>query len=314
MHKITNMVLAIASCSALAAASFAQTDDARWYRVEVLIFAQPGGASEEQWPASPTLAYPRNWRFLVPQIHEDDKTYDAKGRQVIDERSTSTTDVTEDSAPAETRGNAIALPENYGLLPSASREFRGKAAYMQRNGGYRILFHEHWLQAFVEGTEPPAIIIDRSDSNSPWPELQGSVHLSLSRFLHLETNVWLNTDGSYLNASWQMPSPPTSPLSVFVIKDEQPAEATLEAPQADSMAVADTTLLLSQELDEEDPSATSLEPLYPYRHAVLMTQKRRMRSNEVHYIDHPMLGVVAKITPLDAEQLEAYAEAGRPAP
>ncbi|MAS25712.1 MAG: hypothetical protein CMH99_10195, partial [Oceanospirillaceae bacterium] len=26
---------------------------------------------------------------------------------------------------------------------------------------------------------------------------------------------------------------------------------------------------------------------------------RRMRSNELHYIDHPMLGIVIKITPIE---------------
>ena len=29
-----------------------------------------------------------------------------------------------------------------------------------------------------------------------------------------------------------------------------------------------------------------------------------MRSNEVHYIDHPLLGLVIKITPLSAEALQ----------
>jgi hypothetical protein len=34
-----------------------------------------------------------------------------------------------------------------------------------------------------------------------------------------------------------------------------------------------------------------------------------MRSTEVHYIDHPMLGVVALITPLSDDDLEAMAAA-----
>ena len=34
-----------------------------------------------------------------------------------------------------------------------------------------------------------------------------------------------------------------------------------------------------------------------------------MRSNEIHYLDHPLLGVVVLFTPLDAEQLKTMAEA-----
>ena len=48
-------------------------------------------------------------------------------------------------------------------------------------------------------------------------------------------------------------------------------------------------------------------PVYPYRHAVLVQQKRRMRSNEVHYIDHPLLGAVIKFTPVTADDLAAIA-------
>ena len=41
----------------------------------------------------------------------------------------------------------------------------------------------------------------------------------------------------------------------------------------------------------------------------LLQQKRKMRSNEVHYIDHPMLGLVIKLTPLDADALMLLAQA-----
>ncbi len=34
-----------------------------------------------------------------------------------------------------------------------------------------------------------------------------------------------------------------------------------------------------------------------------------MRSTEVHYIDHPLLGVVVKLTPLTGVELEAMARA-----
>lgn len=33
--------------------------------------------------------------------------------------------------------------------------------------------------------------------------------------------------------------------------------------------------------------------------AAMINQSRRMRSNELHYIDHPMLGILVKVTPLD---------------
>ncbi|RRQ20086.1 CsiV family protein [Thiohalobacter thiocyanaticus] len=41
---------------------------------------------------------------------------------------------------------------------------------------------------------------------------------------------------------------------------------------------------------------------------IRMQQSRRMRSEELHYLDHPRLGVIARITPVEAEP-EAEAEA-----
>ncbi len=52
-------------------------------------------------------------------------------------------------------------------------------------------------------------------------------------------------------------------------------------------------------------------PLYPYRHAVLLDQTRRMRSGEIHYIDHPLLGVIIKFTPVSGEELAAIAASQR---
>ena len=37
----------------------------RWYAVELIVFAQPGGSGAEQWEAEPTLAYPGAARFLL---------------------------------------------------------------------------------------------------------------------------------------------------------------------------------------------------------------------------------------------------------
>jgi hypothetical protein len=95
-----------------------------------------------------------------------------------------------------------------------------------------------------------------------------------------------------------MPAPPLAPASLELIAAPVlPANpAVPEAPvgynpQWDAAAGL---------LDAPEPESG---PTYPYRHAVLLQQQRRMRSNEVHYIDHPLFGLVIKLTPLDADTL-----------
>ena len=90
-----------------------------------------------------------------------------------------------------------------------------------------------------------------------------------------------------------MPAPPRGP-----------GQAGTAPPEADTWPTAqsDSGPLAP---DPNDPHRDSAA--YHWRHAVLMQQNRRMRSEEVHYLDHPMLGVLARVVPLSDEELEALA-------
>lgn len=189
------------------------------------------------------------------------------------------------------------LPLSHTLLPASGHEFRGKAAYMARNGGYRILFHERWWQPIPEGASPRPIILDHSGDGGSWPLLQGSVQLSRSRYLHVSTRLWLNTDGDTFPGEGAMPAPPRGPASLLT-----------EQPDARALSWLLVPGILPARLDRRlfpAPPAAEMAPDWPWRHAVTLEQQRRMRSGEVHYLDHPRLGLIIKLTPLDSETLEA---------
>lgn len=243
----------------------------------------------------------------------------------------------------------LVLPRPFVLLPSEYQEFRGKAALMQRSGNYSVLFHEAWVQPVAPEDRSIPIVLDRSGDTREWSRLQGSIKLYLSRYLHAETNLWLNTAGEYLPGSWQMPAPPLGPPSL-IIEEQAPVDfatamgelagagnGEVTGTQATTggavgagvqpEATADTAGPPDQApegLTPQDPNAPAVgpdgealvevpPPVYPYRHAVLLDQTRRMRSGEIHYIDHPLLGVIIKFTPVTAEELDAIATATDPA-
>ncbi len=56
----------------------------------------------------------------------------------------------------------LALPTPFIALPGTQLEFRGKAAYMQRTGKYRTLFHQTWVQPVVDQASALPVIVDRS--------------------------------------------------------------------------------------------------------------------------------------------------------
>lgn len=62
------------------------------------------------------------------------------------------------------------------------------------------------------------------------------------------------------------------------------------------------------EINAEAGDPTLAEPPespYPYRHAIVLRQASRMRGGEIHYLDHPVLSAVIRLTPVDEEQIPA---------
>ena len=332
-YRLTSTILALAACCLSATAALAQDPDARWYRVELLVFSHEGSgaATSEAWDPRPPLAYPETFRFLrhpdreaanleawpgaesdiselgvqtiiVPEPPSGDEEPEDR---LAAEDIPAVGDVADPNAAVAEEVEAIPLrPTPWIARPAGEREFRGKAAYMQRTGRYQTLFHESWLQPIAGEADNIPIVIDRSGDQQDWPALQGSVRLYLSRYLHIETNLWLNTDGSYIPGSWAMAPPPLGPASLIVIEPVQEPE---ESPVT---AYSGSLFNEPAGLEQEPPDANEPRgPVSPWRHAVALTEKRRMRSEEVHYLDHPMLGLVVKLTPLSEEELEVLAVA-----
>jgi len=119
--------------------------------------------------------------------------------------------------------------------------------------------------------------------------------------------LWLNTAGDYLHPDWRMPQPPRAPASVQLTLPGLDNWYAGQVDHADGLDVArpDGRVLATGLADEQDDIARA----YPWRHAILLEQSRRMRGGELHYIDHPVLGVLVKMTQLEgADWLKTYRE------
>lgn len=94
-------------------------------------------------------------------------------------------------------------------------------------------------------------------------ELEGSISLSVGQYLKLQTNLW---------------------LTQFAPAGTSVAETWPELPAIPGFEAAANT----QE--------------YLVKRVIKLSQQRSMRSNEIHYIDHPLMGVIIKIFPYDVGQ------------
>ncbi len=326
--------LALTLLSSLAVAQH----ESRWYKVELMVFTHENPPGGEAFEPTPALGYPEDYRFLLHpqqilehvQQHEGPSELDEFGRLRLlpppTEQDTPDIPLREalasdpntpvalppaDAANDPNEAEAAPRPTPFIALPASQREFRGKAAYMARTGEYRILFHEAWAQPVMGREQAIPLVLDRSGDSGDWPELQGSITLHVARYLHLETRLWLNTRGEYLPGDWRMPSAPLGPPSVITVEPELP-ESELADPN-DLLPGGEVTVYESEAFGDLDlpmeEEEEELEPQSPWRHAVLLEQRRRMRSLEVHYLDHPLLSVVIKLEPIDEEQLAAMAAA-----
>lgn len=231
--------------------------ESRWYQVELMMYRQSVMGNEviEVWPKDLTLAYPQNWVMLQ----------------------------TPDQYTANTQKKPL-VNTPYILLDKKQPAFTQLEKKLQLNRN-DILFHATWRQQLKQAKSPsdeinPSILIRggrRFDNNH---ELEGSINLRLSRYLHIKTNLWLTR---FVPAVAVSESTDTSEVAVDV-----PAEAwpSLPAYPAESPApVSDNTL--------------APLPQYKIEEVILHQQSRRMRSHEVHYIDHPKIGIVVQLIPLD---------------
>lgn len=299
----------------LSCVSFAQTSSQpdsgaapeTWYEVEVVVFARPDGdASEEVWPKNLFLSYPFNWAVL-----RDPDTTRVNRSDLRTEKSSDATEQDPLALKLEPQTQMVKPDlsrDPMFELPATERRLNGHARAMERRKGYQILFHQAWRQPMVEDQELPALLITGGNEFGEHFELEGSIRLSLSRYLHLNTDLWLTrfepNYGQELGAWPQLPERPTQ--SNVEPQNENLSTGELSplgnGTQSDSASgawervlAADQESTLSLKQNEDLPSFLR-EPFLPNRIATLK-QSRRMRSSELHYLDHPLMGLLIIITP-----------------
>jgi hypothetical protein len=317
----------------------AAAKEAQWYRVELLIFANrdSDAALSETWPLLPELAYPASLQQLQQRPYLESARRDFELRQFDQFLPEPAFDLAWDTPVEqllhEHRQNQrwrrpsiqleplfeLDVPVPFALLPSSTIEFASQRRRLNRAGNTEVLFHQTWLQPTASREASIPLQVQSTTLSGDYPELQGSILLYSARYLHVETNLWLNTDGSYLDTAWSMPVPPlppaektAQPMPVFALTPSpqwlaEPArppsgtELLIEESTAGTPAETPAETAVVMTLSEEMLAAWLARPEYNYRHAVLMQQRRRMRSSEVHYLDHPLLGILIKVSRYEFE-------------
>ena len=161
-------------------------------------------------------------------------------------------------------------------LPQDSLQLSSEARRLERNGTGRILFHGRWRQPVPERSQPSPLLIEAGQSLAPWLPMP-----------ELIGTVGV-TLGPYLHFQadlfYQAPALNGTPVSIAY----DGRGARQELPPTPVSSSGDGYMKLSE--------------------------SRRMRSTEVHYLDHPKLGLVVRIDPIvmPASLIESFDNLEKP--
>lgn len=265
-----------------------------WYQIEMIVFERIGGFDDEIWPTDITLRYPLDWQELKdpdapatppPTSAEELQAGAAQGSEL---------------APATPRESAPVPPDlarmPFYTLPADQRVLNQDRRRLSAREDIRVLFHEAWRQPVAGADETPSVLIFGGEKFDKHSRLEGSVHITVSRYLHLHTNLWLsnfqvNTGQSH--TAW--PEIPLNPVERLKQTDLQADPFTATEPLLPASWTTEEQRWLQAWKTTELPDLLAA-PYLPTR-IVTLQQSRRMRSDELHYVDHPRLGLLIKILP-----------------
>jgi hypothetical protein len=257
--------------SPLASAADNTEEETRWYDVEVILFNQTSQQfrDSELWPMDYTLPQLDEARWLRPAAAQQ----------------------------------SAAAPLPFTLLPERVLQLNAEAARIAAAPELELLLHLGWRQPGLPQEQAVSIRVhdgmledgsltgnsgSAAAANMEPAEAQrmeGTLKLVLSRYLHI-----------YADLLYREPMPQGAASDMMAHQPDAPLQTTGE--MAESQREADLFDLA------ESPFANAMTPRYRvYR----MQQSRRMRSTEIHYLDHPVLGMIIRVTPYELPESQAEA-------
>lgn len=286
-----------------ALAASAQEESAeRWYQIEVAVFTQPANeqlaAGAEAFRKDIQLSYGDHVQLL-----SDAGTLLAETNPVTEDPQATAAELAPSEEPALTEAQ-IAMVEQllshqpFVKLPAELRNLNETLAALTRNKRQRLLFHEAWRQPLTEPEQALAIVVTGGDQFDHLPELSGTISIGASRYLHLSADLWFTEFANNVG------------------QGEQGWPALPAAPKAQAEEISDTQINLQAGADAggqgdlwqqfsviDDTYQMMLDKPYVITNLATLRQSRRMRSGEVHYIDHPKIGMLVFIQPYEIPAL-----------
>jgi len=291
MTRTSRLFLLTLLTALLSTTTSAQTDpeqEERWFQTEIIVFEvkeKNHANSKEIWPDDPgTPDFEDNIKLML--MSEEHST----------ETETTAVAVTEplesiSAAPLATVKSTLQPTEQpFQQLPPDALTLISLTQKLSSSSNYAPLLHIGWRQPVLEKTAARKI------------------HIHSLQTVSEQQPVALHTTPSFLNTNELMPPPALmeSPLMLANIDEVKPApgyslDGTLKLHLGRYLHLEADLLYRSNPPAPEvnNTFLMSLNEVKPPQTLFRMYQTRRLRSGELHYLDHPMFGMLVLITPYE---------------
>jgi hypothetical protein len=286
--KTSVISLIFSTISVVLTSAQAATEKAEipWYEVEVIIFAnkQKGAVDTETWPENvSTAGYNSVLDLALPGFSPLKPNLPPVNAQASVKSVTLS-----DDGDLYDHGAYVLLDKDFYQLTNIANK-------IDSSSQYDVVLHLAWRQpTYDEDQSKPVFVFNGMLERDPTPKpisnsgfsqgydfyvngletgpqyywLSGTLKLSVSRYLHLESDLHIKMRATRQEVIEESPPPESGGFGSFFGMSREPTPIMIER-----------------------------SVLQDYR----LFETRRMRSKEIHYFDHPLMGIVVKVTPYEPE-------------
>jgi len=268
----------------LHAAEEIETEDTSpsWYEIELVIFSRvnPDPSHNEYWNQYLKLSFPSKLGVL------DTNFSPSKLRYVeVEEKEEEKPNANKENAASK---KLVPVYPPYTNLEIKSTRLLYAENRLKQNGQFKILSHTRWVQPLTEKESSIPLLFQAGNIYNDLYELEGTILVSVSRYIHIDSNLWLSsfTENQTLLDTWWSEA-----------DEEQTLVPAFNQSQftKSNQCSKNFNLINTQNVKEDARQEQSID--YIITQIAQMKQSRRMRSNEVHYLDHPLFGIIVTTKP-----------------
>lgn len=291
-----------------------------WYAVEIIVFERTNeiGRNAEAWPSEPGLPNLADAVELSPEGMSPQELTSGTPPESNAAGNEATAEVGSTPAPLPPAASPMTLPRPFQLM--AEEEYRLADAWksLEKSSAFRPLLHVGWIQPGYPAEEARLVHVRNTNAalgtvaarspGSNEENVEGSVAESvgsrpadLAFQATLSPRITVARDPSKVALDGTLRVHRSRYLHVEAdLLYYRPLDGDTSVPPGNdpggsTMLDSPDTALIAQLLAEEDRAPRVFR----------LTESRRMRSRELHYLDHPLFGMLVEIVPLELPELPA---------